>query len=134
MGEIANFVRRGAAKITPKIMRGIFRQLPMLKLEFADIDDPNHPHLVEQLEFLANVVEDFVEGVAEDLPYVAASSAAFALVYAHQEFDLIPDSVPEIGLADDSAIVRAVLIEHQRALTEYAVAHGLNWDLVTDLP
>ena len=92
----------------------------MLKLEFAGIRDEKYPHLTDQLDFLANVVEDFTEGLADNLPYVTAASAAFALVYAHRQFDLIPDSVPEFGHADDSGVVRAVLIEHEKFLADYA--------------
>jgi len=131
MSEIVDYLHHGATKVTPKILKGIHKNLPYLKIEFAQIDDPNHPHLVNQLEFLADVIEDFVEGADDDLPYVTVASAAFALSYAHQELDLIPDSMPEFGHADDSALVRAVLIEHERVLSDYADRHELNWETVT---
>jgi len=131
MSENVDYLHHGATKVTPKILKGIHKNLPYLKIEFAQIDDPNHPHLVNQLEFLADVIEDFVEGADEDLPYVTVASAAFALSYAHQELDLIPDSMPEFGHADDSALVRAVLIEHERVLSDYADRHELNWETVT---
>ncbi len=134
MGEIVKFVHHGAAKITPRILEGIHKKVAMLKLEFADINDPKHPHLVEQLEFLADVVEDFAEGEADDLPYVTAASAAFAMVYAHRQYDLIPDSIPEFGHIDDSAIVRAVLMEHERALATYAEKRGMQWGAITVNP
>jgi uncharacterized membrane protein YkvA (DUF1232 family) len=127
MGEIVKFVHNGASKITPKILRGIHKKLPLLKLEFADLNDPKFPHLAEQLVFLANLIEDFVEGVAENLPFVTVANAAFALIYAHRQTDLIPDSIPEFGLADDSAVVRAVLIEHEKIFAEYADKNGKLW-------
>lgn len=134
MGEIVKFVHNGASKITPRILNGIHKKLAMLKLEFTGINDPKYPHLVEQLEFLADVVEDFSEGEAMDLPYVTAASAAFALVYAHRQMDLIPDSVPEFGHADDSGIVRAVLIEHEKVLAAYAEKRGLRWNAISVKP
>ena len=134
MGEIVKFVHNGASKITPKILRGIHKKLPLLKLEFANINDPKHPHLAEQLEFLANVIEDFAEGVAEELPLVAVANAAFALVYAHRQLDLIPDTVPDFGHADDSAVVRAVLIEHEKVLADYAEKNGKVWNAITVEP
>ena len=134
MGEIVKFVHSGAAKITPQILKGIHKKMPMLKLKFANIEDEKHPHLAEQLEFLSNVVEDFVEGLAEELPYVTVANAAFALVYAHRQFDLIPDSVPEFGHADDSAVVRAVLIEHEKFLAHYAEKHSKSWSAFTVEP
>lgn len=134
MGEIVKFVHNGASKITPQILKGIHKKLPMLKLEFADINDPKYPHLSEQLEFMADVIEDFVEGVADELPYVTVANVAFAVVYAHQQFDLIPDWIPDFGHADDSAVVRAVLIEHEKPLAPYAKKIGRTWGEVTVNP
>jgi uncharacterized membrane protein YkvA (DUF1232 family) len=134
MGEIVKFVHHGAAKITPKVLKGIHKKLPRLKLEFTGLNDPKYPHLSEQLTFLADLLEDFAEGAADDLPFVTAANAAFALVYAHREMDLIPDSVPEFGHADDSSVVRAVLIEHEKVLANYADKNGKLWNAITVEP
>jgi uncharacterized membrane protein YkvA (DUF1232 family) len=131
MAELAEFVHRGAAKITPQILRGVYKKLPMLKVEFAQIHAPKFPHLVSQLQFLANVVEDFAEDKAEDLSYFAAASACYAIIYAQRQWDLIPDSVPDVGLADDSGVVRVVLIEHERALSKYAQKIGMTWRAIS---
>jgi uncharacterized membrane protein YkvA (DUF1232 family) len=131
MSEIAMFVRRGASQITPKVLKGVHKKLPFLKVEFAQINAPKFPHLVDQLEFLANLVEDVVDGADEDLPYFAMASAAYALVYAHRQMDLIPDQNPDYGFADDSAVVRAVLIEHERVFEAYARRQKLNWSKIT---
>jgi uncharacterized membrane protein YkvA (DUF1232 family) len=131
MAELANFLHNGAAKITPQILHGVFKKLPYLKMEFTQINAPKYPHLVDQLEFLADVVEDFADGTAEDLPYVTIANATFALIYAHRQFDLIPDSIPEFGHADDSGVVRAVLIEHERVLAKYALRNGVDWGKIT---
>lgn len=134
MPEIVQFVHRGAAQITPRILRGVHKKLPFLKMSFTQIQAPNYPHLVEQLEFLANVVEDFAEGEEDDLPYITVAGAVFALIYAHRQKDLIPDFVPEFGHADESAVVRAVLIEHEKILAGYAGRHQLNWPKLTVNP
>lgn len=134
MAEIAKFVHRNAATITPRVLKGIHKKLPFLKLKFADIDDHNYPHLSDQLEFLADLVEDVAEGIDEDIPYTTVAAAAFALIYAHREMDLIPDSVPEYGHADDSAVVRAVLIENEKVLAQYAARHSLNFERVSLKP
>lgn len=134
MGEIVKFVHNGAGKITPKILKSIHKKLPLLKLEFANLQDPNYPHLGEQLEFLADVVEDFAEGLADDLPFVTAAHAAFALVYAHRQTDLIPDNIPEFGHADDSSVVRAVLIEHEKVLADHAEKNGKIWNVISVNP
>jgi uncharacterized membrane protein YkvA (DUF1232 family) len=134
MSEIAKFVHHGTSKITPAILRGVHKKLPLLKVEFAQIDAPKFPHLFGQLEFLAAVVEDFVEGTADELPFYTLAGATFALAYAHNQTDLIPDSVPEWGHLDDSSVVRAVLIEHERCLAAFAQRIGMSWDKITVEP
>ena len=134
MGELARFVHRGAATVTPKTLRGLQSKLPLLKLEFANSVDTKYPHLAEQLPFLVTIVEDFLEGAADDLPLVVVASAAFAIIYCHRQFDLIPDSVPEFGHADDSGVVRVVLIEYEKVLSAYCAKLGLNWSRVSTKP
>ncbi len=127
MSEIAEFLHHGAEQITPKILERIHKKLPALKLEFAEIDAPKYPHLTEQLEFLAGVVEDYIEGADDTLPLVAVAEAAYGLVYAHRQLGLIPNHLPHIGHADESSIVRAILIENERVLSEYAERHDIDW-------
>lgn len=131
MGEVSDFVQRGAAKMTPVDLERVYRNIPLLKLEFAEINDPHHPHLPEQLEFLADVIEDYAEGVVDDIPFVTIAQALFALIYAHRQVDLIPDSIPGMGKSDDSAIVRAVLIHNERYFARYAEQHGKQWQQVS---
>src|SRR5208282_4274424 len=113
MAEVADLVHQGSASITPNILRGVHKKLPFLKLKFTELDNAAFPHLPDQLEFLANVVEDFAEGVEEDLPYLTVAASVFALIYAQRQFSAVPDSVNDFGHADDSAVVRAVLTEHE---------------------
>ena len=134
MSEVANYVRHGAEQITPQILEGIHKKLPLLKVEFAQINAPQFPHLVDQLEFLADVVEDFADRADPQIPYVVVAYAAFALVYAHRQMDLIPDHNEEFGRSDDSAVVRAVLIAHERALSQYAQRHDVDWERITVKP
>ena len=134
MPEIVEFVKRGAASITPSIVEKILRHLPQWKLEFTQINEPLFPHLVDQLEFLADAVEDTAEGVYRDLPYIAFSQAVFALLYAHKKVGIIPDTVLNLGRADDSSVVRAVLIQNEKAFAIYAAAQNLEWSRITSQP
>jgi uncharacterized membrane protein YkvA (DUF1232 family) len=134
MSQLAEFVRNGAGKITPQILRGVHKKLPALKIKFAQISTPRYPHLPAQLNFLSDVVEDFVEGQADTVPYCTITYAAFALIYAHRENDIIPDSVPEFGMSDDSGVARVVLIEHEKVLADYAKKLGRNWADITTEP
>lgn len=110
------------------------RQLPVWKAEFAQIHAPSYPHLVDQLEFLADVVEDCFEGAYKDLPYFAMAESLFALMYAHKKIDIIPDAILQIGRADDSSVVRAVLIQNEKAFRKYAKSTNVNWKKITSNP
>src|SRR2546428_10185795 len=110
MPEIAKFLNNGATSITPGVAEKVLRQLPQWKLEFTQINAPLFPHLVDQLEFLANAVEDAVEGAYKDLPYGAISQAVLALVFTHKKVGVLSEGVLRLGVAADSSGVRAVLI------------------------
>lgn len=134
MSEIVKFVNNGAASISPAVAEKVLRQVPQWKLEFTQIAAPKFPHLVDQLEFLADAVEDALEGAYKDLPYVTIAQAVFALLYAHKKVDIIPDYIIDLGRADDSSVVRAVLIQNEKAFATYAVQRGVDWSKVTHQP
>lgn len=134
MPEIVEFLNHGASSITPSVVDRMLRHLPQWKLEFTQIHEPMFPHLVDQLEFLADVVEDAAEGAYKELPYTAFAQAVFALIYAHKKVGIIPDSVLNLGRADDSSVVRAVLIQNEKAFGSYAAIHNLQWSRVTSQP
>jgi uncharacterized membrane protein YkvA (DUF1232 family) len=134
MPEIADFVNRGAAAITPAVVDKVLRHLPQWKLEFTQINDPMFPHLADQLEFLADAVEDSAEGAYKELTYYAIAQATYALIYAHKKIGIIPDSVLNLGRADDSAVVRAVLIQNEKAFAIFAAKQDLNWAEITSQP
>jgi uncharacterized membrane protein YkvA (DUF1232 family) len=134
MSDIAKFVNRGAASITPSLAEKVLRHLPQWKLEFTQINAPRFPHLVDQLEFLADAVEDAVEGAYKELPYLGVAQAVFALVYAHKKTGMLPDTVLELGRADDSSVVRAVLIQNEKDFAIYAGKQGVDWRKITSQP
>jgi uncharacterized membrane protein YkvA (DUF1232 family) len=134
MPEIAKFVNNAAGIITPAIAEKVLHQLPQWKLEFTQIRAPRFPHLVDQLEFLADAVEDAIEGAYKDLPYATIAQAVFALLYTHKKMGIIPDSILELGRADDSSVVRAVLIQNEKAFSAYAATQGVNWQKITSQP
>lgn len=134
MPEFVDYVNHGAARITPRIVEQVLRHLPLWKVEFTQINAPRFPHLVDQLEFLANAVEDSAEGAYKDLPYCALAQAVFALTYAHRKVDIVPDVVPDVGRADDSSVVRAVLLQNEKAFAKYAESQSVNWTKITSRP
>jgi uncharacterized membrane protein YkvA (DUF1232 family) len=134
MSEIAKFVNRGATSITPSVAENVLRHLPQWKLEFTQINAPRFPHLVDQLEFLADAVEDAIEGTYKELPFVAIAQSVFALLYAHKKNGIIPESILELGRADDSSVVRAVLIQNEKVFAVYAGIQNVDWRKITSQP
>jgi len=134
MAEFAEYVNNGASFITPRVVDTILRHLPIWKVEFTQINAPKFPHLINQLEFLADAVEDFAEGAYKDLPFYAVAQAVFALMYAHKKVDIIPDLIPNLGRADDSSVVRAVLIQNEKVFAAYAASQGFDWSKITSQP
>ena len=135
MSEIAKFVNNGSLNVTPAMAAKILHHLPQWKLEFTQINAPKFPHLVDQLEFLADAVEDAIEGAYKDLPYIAIAQSVFALLYAHtKKWVLFRKSILELGRADDSSVVRAVLIQNEKAFAIYAGSQGINWQRITSQP
>ena len=134
MPEIVEFLNHGAASISPMVVTKMLRALPQWKLEYTQIYEPLFPHLGHQLEFLANAVEDSAEGAYKELPYYAIAQATFALIYTHKKFGIIPDSVPNLGRADNSSVVRAVLIQNEKAFAIYAASQDQDWSKITSQP
>ena len=134
MPEIVEFLNHGAAAISPMVVKKMLRALPQWKLEYTQIYEPLFPHLGHQLEFLANAVEDSAEGAYKELPYFAIAQATFALIYTHKKFGIIPDSVPNLGRADNSSVVRAVLIQNEKAFAIYAASQDQDWSKITSQP
>jgi hypothetical protein len=134
MPEVARFVSHGASMITPAITEKVLRSLPFWKMEFSQMNAAQFPHLPAQLEFLADVVEDFAEGADKDLPYCAMAEAVFALDYVHKKVGIMPQPVQELAKPDNSSVVRAVLIQNEKALSGYAQRHGVEWATITIKP
>jgi hypothetical protein len=48
--------------------------------------------------------------------------------------NLLPDTVMEMGRADDSSVVRAVLIQNEKEFAIYAGKQGVDWRRITSQP
>ncbi len=131
MNGIHEFVIRGGQTVTAGQMDAFRRKLPFLRVKAEMIDVPDFPHLKRQTNFLVRYAEDVLDGIypCEDL--TAITESVFALSYLLKEVDIIPDSVPHLGLADDSAVLRAVLKGHENEFRTFATKSELDFDSVT---
>lgn len=108
---LEQIITKGACKITPALLAKLVRWLPEIRLAVTQI--PDFPHLHEQVEFLAHIVEDFHSGLIKSIPYTSIAESAFALLCLRKRVDTMPDVIPGCGYADDAAIVAAVFETYQ---------------------
>jgi uncharacterized membrane protein YkvA (DUF1232 family) len=122
--ELTGFIQSQARALSLADIDRLIVDLPALRERFAKIPAQTYPYLAEQLQFLSRVVEDQVvrEPAAE-----MVGEAAFALLYFQRATDLIPDSIPGMGLLDDEMIVRIVLGRHEQAFKSSSDAYNLSW-------
>jgi uncharacterized membrane protein YkvA (DUF1232 family) len=132
--SISEYVEQSASLLTPEHLDEVRRELPILNLQFAALSVRQFPHLQQQLKLLTDFLEDTATGVFLAGSEASRKEAAFALRYMVKEADIIPDSVPEIGYADDSLIVRTVLSRHQDVFRDYCRLRKTRWAKISLAP
>jgi len=132
--SISEYVEQCAPLLTSEQLDQLRADLPLLNVRFAAIAMPQFPHLQQQLKLLADFFEDTADGVFPAGSDASRKEAAFALSYTAKETDIIPDSVPEIGYADDSIIVRTVLSRHEDIFRDYCRFRKIRWSKIYFAP
>jgi len=123
-GEITDFIQNQARAVSITAIERLVADLPALRERFAKIPGQTYPYLADQLQFLSLVVEELaIRDPAGDI----MGEAVFAMLYFQRTTDLIPDSIPGMGLLDDAIIVRIVLGRHEDAFKSSSYGHKLNW-------
>jgi uncharacterized membrane protein YkvA (DUF1232 family) len=120
--DLKEFIGDGARRITPAHLDKLVRLLPEIRLAVTQVTE--FPNLPDQIEFLAEVVEDFHAGLNRFIPFTAIAEAAFALFYFRKGVDIIPDVVPGTGLADDAAIITAVFEHCKQPFLKHVLARS----------
>ena len=132
--SISDYVEKSALLLTLEHLDEMRRELPILNLQFAAISVRQFPHLQQQLKLLADFLEDTAAGVFPAGSEASRKETAFALRYMAKEADIIPDSVPEIGYANDSLSVRTVLSRHQDVFCDYCRFRKIRWSKISFAP
>jgi uncharacterized membrane protein YkvA (DUF1232 family) len=132
--SVSDYVEMRASLLTPENLDEMRAELPILNLQFAALSVRHFPHLQQQLKLLTNFLEDTAAGVFLAGSEASRKETAFALRYMAKEADIIPDSVPEIGYADDSLIVRTVLSRHQDVFRDYCRFRKIRWSKIYFCP
>ena len=125
--SISEYIEQAAALLTPEDLDRLQTDLPLLNRQFAAIEAPQFPHLLQQLRLLADFFQDTADGAFSAGSEASRKETAFALRYSVEQADIILDSIPEVGYADDSVIVRTVLSRHQDVLRDYCRFRKIGW-------
>jgi uncharacterized membrane protein YkvA (DUF1232 family) len=123
--ELTGFIQSQARALSLADLNRLVIDLPALRERLAKM--PSETYLSDQLEFLCLFVEEQIVGRNRDAAEELVAEAAFALLYFQRSTDLIPDSIPGMGLLDDAIIVRIVLGRHEHAFKSSSHAYKLSW-------
>jgi uncharacterized membrane protein YkvA (DUF1232 family) len=122
--EITGFIQSQARALSLTDIERLIVDLPALRERSANIPRQAYPYLADQLQFLSLMVEELI---VRDPAGEIVGEAAFALLYYQRATDLIPDSIPGMGLLDDAIIVRIVLGRHEHAFKSSPHGYKLRW-------
>jgi uncharacterized membrane protein YkvA (DUF1232 family) len=75
--------------------------------------------LVQDINLLFVLIKDYANGTYREIPWTTIAGIVAALLYVFTPFDLIPDFIPGLGLADDAAVVTALLASIHADLQNY---------------
>ena len=65
------------------------------------------------------LVQDYVSGRYREVPWRVIATAAFAVLYFLNPFDLIPDFIPGIGFIDDATLISMAVAALREELRRY---------------
>jgi len=110
------YITEGAALVSPVDLTGLRKLLPQIKGKAVKIADSER--LRRRIEMLALYFQETRSqgGTPE------RREIAFVLFYFLKGYDMIPDSIPKIGLLDDALLVDTVLHRNEDALRSHWAA------------
>ena len=105
----------------PADVARLLRMQPALRSKASRITDS------ETLRQRIGLLMQFVDEASGARNSPAVREAAFALFYFLKGYDLIPDSLPQVGLMDDALLVDTALRRNAGELRAHWAARGRVW-------
>ena len=87
---------------------------------------------LSSVPILISLVRSYIKKEYTDIPIGSIIAIVGALIYLFNHFDLIPDSIPVLGLADDAAVVAAALKLVKDDVDEYKEWQKKNGRVILD--
>jgi len=113
----ATYVLRRAAKMTPAQLWEVLEKRTEIE-ELIASEELLSP-LADDARTLFGMLEAVAAKSFTDLSFEDLSIAVFGLHYVLSPVDIIPDSVPEIGYADDAAVLEQATLLLGHVLERY---------------
>lgn len=117
------YVEQGAEHVTVQALAALRKLLPQLRRKAEAIRDSALLH--RRLGLLLQYLEE--TSTQRGQPPPVRREIGFVLYYFLKGYDLIPDTVPEIGLVDDALLVETVLRRHQATLRTHWLDRRRTW-------
>ncbi|WP_164975959.1 DUF1232 domain-containing protein [Oleiharenicola lentus] len=114
-------LERGAECVQAEDLAALPRLRTAVEAKLAGIADS--PRLRERVGLLLRYLEES----PIDPTNVCQREAAFAVFYFLKGYDLIPDSLPDVGLLDDALLVETALRRNAHDLHAHWSARGRSW-------
>ena len=114
------FINKGAAYIKDDDVEKVVHSARDIKYKVINSDMLQR--FYEDVKMLIAMIRDYWNGVYCKIPWWVIAAVVFALLYVLNPFDLIPDILPVLGLADDTAVLAICL-----AMTEKDILEYQNW-------
>jgi uncharacterized membrane protein YkvA (DUF1232 family) len=112
---IGAIILAGSVGIRVKDLHAIMRERELIDGKFQTINMGYHELRHQIRDIMRTLEAAALVNAADPLPRCLAEGT-FAAQYLLKEDDLIPDSVPGLGLADDAILVKSVVARHGRKL------------------
>lgn len=92
-------------------------------LEDAGAKARKHRHrlrkVLDELELLISMIRAYASGEYREMPWRALLTAAAAVIYFLNPFDLAPDFLPLFGFVDDAAVIGFVVESLREEMRRY---------------
>jgi uncharacterized membrane protein YkvA (DUF1232 family) len=113
--HIDGIILAGSVGIRAKDLHAIVRERELIEKKFQAISVGYHELKHQIREIMRTLEAAVLVNAIDPLPRYLAEGT-FAAQYFLNKEDLIPDTVPGVGLADDAILVRRVVVRHGREL------------------
>lgn len=122
--SIDEFIEGEKQHITSKSLLKLIDLIPNLRAKMETEQARAHYDLIQGVEILIQILQSSDVSKSSDPLPPHLAEAGVAAYYILKGVDIIPDSIPEIGLTDDARILARVF-ERNSSLRDYRVAEAL---------